>query len=124
MLPWVQLLWDSSEFPGLSGSLFLFPDGESSPSLCFQVSFHFLALPLLHPYDLDVGMFKVVLEVPKPLLLFLNSCFFILFQLDVYFFLLLQVIDLSPDFLPFTVGSPYAFSFISLFIAVTFFSIL
>ena len=25
-----------------------------------------------HPYDLDVGMFKVVLEVPNPLLIFLE----------------------------------------------------
>ena len=45
------------------------------------------------------GMFKVVPEVPKPLLIFLNSCFFILFQLDVYF-LLVQIADLSFSFLP------------------------
>ena len=28
-----------------------------------------------NPYDSDVGIFKVFLEVPKPLLIFLNSCF-------------------------------------------------
>ena len=39
-------------------------------------------------------MFKVVPEVPKPLLIFLNSCFFILFLLNVYFFLL-QITDLD-----------------------------
>ena len=50
-------------------------------------------------------MFKVVPEVPKPLFIFLNSCFFILFQLDVYFFLLFQIVDSSPGFLPVTVGS-------------------
>ena len=50
-------------------------------------------------------MFKVVPEVPKLLFIFLNSCFFIPFQLDVYFFLLFQVVDLSPGFLPVTVGS-------------------
>ena len=50
-------------------------------------------------------VFEVVPEIPKPLPIFLNSCFFILFQLDVYFFLLFQIIDLSPSFLPITVGS-------------------
>ena len=50
-------------------------------------------------------MFKVVPEVPKPPFIFLNSCFFILFQLDVRFFLLVQIIDLSPGFLLVTVGS-------------------
>ena len=39
----------------------------------------------------------------------LNSCFFILFWLNVSFFLLLQTIDLSPGFLPVTVGSLYIF---------------
>ena len=49
------------------------------------MSFQFLALVLLlwHPYDSDVGTFKDVLEVPKPLLIFLN-CFFILFWLNVF----------------------------------------
>ena len=49
--------------------------------------------------------FKVVPEVSQPFLIFSNSCFFILFRLNVYFFLLLQTVDLSPDFLPVTVGS-------------------
>ena len=59
--------------------------------------------------DLDVGTFKGVLEVPKPLLIFMNSCFFILFWLNVYFFVLLQIIDLSSGFLPFSVDSLYTF---------------
>ena len=50
-------------------------------------------------------MFRVVPEIPKLLFAFLDSCFFILFWLDVYFFLLFQIIDLSPDFLSVTVGS-------------------
>ena len=54
-------------------------------------------------------MFKVVPEVPKPLLIFLNSCFFILFWLNVYFFLLVQTVGLSPSFLSFTGGSLYIF---------------
>ena len=65
------------------------------------------------PYDLDLRMFKVVPEVPKPLLIFLNSSFFILFGSNVYFFVLLQIIDLSPCFLPFTLGSLYMFLFVA-----------
>ena len=49
-------------------------------------------------------MFQVVPEVYKTLFTVLKSCFFILFQLDVYFFLLFQTIDLSPGFLPVAVG--------------------
>ena len=49
---------------------------------------------------------------------FLNSYFFILFWLNFYFFFLLQIVDLSPCFLPFTVGSLYIF-FISLCIVFT-----
>ena len=113
--PWVQFLWDS-ELPGLPRSLFPSPDWESFPLLFFQISFQLLALPLLlAPHDLDVGMFKVVPEVPKPLLIFLNSCFFILVQLDVNFFLLFQIVDLSPGFLPFAVGSLYIFLYFTLF---------
>ena len=37
--------------------------------------------------------------------LLLNSCFFILFQLDVYFFLFFQIVASRPGFLPVTVGS-------------------
>ena len=66
-----------SELPGFPGSLFPLPDWGSFPSLFFQVSSQFLALPLLllAPCDSDVGMFKVVPEAPQPLLIFLNSCF-------------------------------------------------
>ena len=52
-----------------------------------------------------IWMFKVVPENPQPLFIFLNSCSLILFRLDVYFFLLLQIVALSPGFLPVTVGS-------------------
>ena len=74
-----------------------------------------------HPYDSDVGMFKVCLEIPKPLIffefLFLHSVL-----VECFLFLLLQIIDFSPGFLPFTVDSLYAF--ISLSIAFIFSSIL
>ena len=54
---------------------------------------------------------------------FLNSCFFILFWLDVYFFLLVQILIWVPIyFLPLFV--PCTFSFISLCIAFTSFSVL
>ena len=36
-----------SELPGLPGSLFPLPDWGVSPSLCFQISFAFLALSIL-----------------------------------------------------------------------------
>ena len=113
-----------SELPELPGRLFPFPDWESFSSLFVQISFQFLGLPLLfwHPYDSDVGTFKDVLEVPKPLLIFLNSCFFILFWLNVYFFLLVQIIDLSPSFLAFSVGLLYILLYYTLLF--TFFSIL
>ena len=45
---------------------------------------------------------------------FFVSCFFILFWLDVYFFLLFQLFDLSPSFLPFTVGSLYILLYFTL----------
>ena len=69
-----------------------------------------------NPCDSDVIEFIVVPEVPKPLLNFLNTCFFILVWLDVYFFFLFQIIDLSPSFLPFTVV-PCIFCFISVWVA-------
>ena len=50
------------------------------------------------------------------LLIVLNSCFFILFWLTVYFFLMFQFIDMNPGFLPFTVGSCGLF-FVSLNVA-------
>ena len=67
-----------------------------------------------HPYDSDVGIFKVVPEVPKPVLIFLNSCFFIVLCLNVYFFLLVQIVYVSPSFLPFTVGSLYSLLYFTL----------
>ena len=75
-----------SELLGLHESVVPLPDWGRSPSLLFQISFQFLALPLLllAPYDADVGIFKIVLEVPKPLLIVSNSCFFILFWLNVF----------------------------------------
>ena len=99
-----------SELPGLSGSLFPWPDWESSPSLFVQISFQFLVLPLLLLIHIIVTLI-VVPEGPKPLLIFLNSCFFILFQLDVYFFLLFQIVVLSPSLLPFSFGSLNIFLF-------------
>ena len=77
-----------SELPGLPGSLFPSPHQGSFPSLFVQISFHFLLFlfSFWHPYDSDVIMFKVVLEVPKALPIFLNSSYFILFWLNVDFF--------------------------------------
>ena len=130
MCPGVCFLGPTSlgftELPGFPGSLFPWPDWRSSPSLGFQISFHFLILPLLLLVPLwfkSLKTFENFLEVPKPVLIFLRSCFFILFWLTVSFFLLLQTVDLSPGFLPVTVGSLYIFLYFT-FIAFTFSSIL
>ena len=93
-------------------SIFLCRIGEALFHYFFKYVFNFLLFIFFsfwHPYDSDVGTFKVVPEVPKPLLIFLNSCFSILFWLKAFFFFLFQIIDLGPGFLPFTVGSPYIF---------------
>ena len=74
---------------------------------------------LWHPYDSDVGTFKDVPEVLQPLLIFLNSSFFILFWLNVYLFLLVQI-NLSPSFFP-SLLVPYMFFFISLLQCLHFF---
>ena len=58
-----------------------------------------------HPYDLGVGTFGDVPEVPKPILVFLNFFFFILFWLNVYLFLMFQIVGFNPGFLHFSVGS-------------------
>ena len=118
--PWSWCLWEAiNQYFSLT-----------SKSMSLSVSFYLsrsLPLPLksikTHPYDSDVGTFKVVLEVPKPLLIFLNSCFFILFWLNVYFFLLLQITAVSPSFFP-SLLVPCIFFFISLCIPFTFSPIL
>ena len=115
VLPWVQPLWDSLSFLDFLGVCFLCQIGEVLHyfSNKFSVSFLLFLFSFWYPYDLDVGTFKVVLEVPKPLLSFLNSYLFILFWSNVYFFLLVQIVDLSPGFLPFTVGSLYIFLYLT-----------
>ena len=111
-----------SELPGLPGSLFPSPDWGSSPSLCFQISFQFL-LFLFAPCDLDVGTFNVVLEVPTPLLIFLNSCSsFFSGRMFLFSFCSKLLIWVPVSFLSLLV--PCTFYFISLFIAFIFSSIL
>ena len=85
---------------------FLCHTGEVLLHYFFKLVFNLLLFlfSFWHPYDSDVGMLKVSQRFLS-LLIFLKLCFFILFQLNVYFFLLLQIIDLSPSSLPFTVGS-------------------
>ena len=131
---WGPISLGLSGLSGLPGSLFPLPVGDvflhysNKFSFIIQISFQFLAVLLFlfsfwHPYNLDVGMFQVVLVVPKPLLIFLNSCFFILFWVNVYFSLLLQTIDLRPISFP-SLLVPHTFLLISLFITFTFPSIL
>ena len=49
---------------------------------------------------------------------FFELFFFFLLWVNAYFFVLFQIVDLNPGFLPFTVGSLYIF-FISLYITFT-----
>ena len=114
---WVQFLWDSLNFLEVS---FLCHIGEVLFHYLFKLLFNFLLLffSFWYPCDLDIETIKAVPEVPKPLLIFLNSGFFILFWLSVYFFLLFQTVGLSLGFLSFTLVS-CMFFFISLCIAFT-----
>ena len=77
----VQLLWDSVSFLDFLEVHFPCQIGEVVRHYFFTEVFDFLLFlfSFWHPYDSDVGTFKVVSEVPKPLLIFLNSSFFILF---------------------------------------------
>ena len=111
--------WGLSVFPGLSGSLFPLPCWGSSP-LFFQISFQFLALPflLLAPLWFRCGRLKVVPEVPEPLLIFWDSCFFILFWLNVSSFCSKPLTWVPVSFPSLLV--PCTFAYISLFIAFTF----
>ena len=111
-LPWVQLLWDS-ELPGLSGSLFPLPDWGSSPSSFFSNKFSTSCScsPSGAPHDSDIRTLKVFPEVPKPLLIFLNSCFFILFWLFLSSFCSKLLIWVLVSFL--SLLFPYRFFFIS-----------
>ena len=113
---WIQFLWDSLGFLNFPEVYFLCQVEKVSLHYFFKYVFDFLVslFSFWHPYDSDVETFKVGLEVPKLLLVFLNFCFFILFWLDVYFFLLFQIIDLRPGFLPSTVGSLYILLYFTL----------
>ena len=116
---WVLLVWDSLSF--LDMYVYFLHEIEDFFFIIFQINFQILLflISFWHPCDLDVGTFKLVPKFPKPQKnFFLNFYFLILFQLHVSFFLLFQILDLSPDFLPFTVVSCVFFS-ISLSIAFT-----
>ena len=104
---WVQLLWDSLGFQDCLEVYFFCLIGEVFVHYLFKYIFNILLLffSFWHPYNSDIGTFQVVPEIPQPLFIFLDSCFFILIQLDVYFFLLFQIVALSPGFIPVTGGS-------------------
>ena len=95
--------------------------------IIFSNKFSFFLLSLFsfwHPYDSDVGIFKVVPEIPKPIFIFLNSCFFFLSWLNGYFYLMFQIVNLNPSFLPFTVGSLWIFLYYTLVLFLGFYSVL
>ena len=102
---WIS--WKSISFTKMGNISFIICSNKFS-TYCSSSS------PFWRSYNSDIGTFQVVPEVRKSLFTFLNSCFFILFWLDVYLFLLFQIIDLSPGFLPFTVGSLYILHYFTL----------
>ena len=106
-LLWVQFLWDSLGFLDFLEVYFLHQIREVFLCYLFKWVFNFLLLffSFWHPYNSDFGTFLVVSEIPQHLFIFLNSCFFILFWLDVYFFVFFQIVAFIPGFLPVTVGS-------------------
>ena len=73
-----------------------------------------------HLYNSDIVTFQVFPEATKCLFIFLDSWFFLFFWMDV-FFLLLQIVALSPGFLPLTVGSLYILLYFTLGIFHLFF---
>ena len=113
-MPWcvpvcVQILWDSLGFLNFLEVYFLRQKLGKFSFIIFSNKFstHCSCSSPSGTPDSDIRSLKVVPEFPKPLLIFfffLNSCFFILFWLDGYFFLLCQIVYLSPSFLPFTVS--------------------
>ena len=83
---WVQLLWDSLGFLDFLEVYFLPRTGEIFLHYLFKEVSNFLLFffSFWHPYDLGIGTFQVVPEAYKSLFTVLNSCFFILFWMDVY----------------------------------------
>ena len=96
-----------SELPGLPGSLISFARlGKFSFIICsnkFSI-FCSSSSPSGTPIIQMLECLKMSWRFLSQSSFYLNSCFFILYWLNVYFFLLLQTIDLSPSFLPVTVG--------------------
>ena len=62
-----------------------------------------------NPYDLDVGTSGDVPESSYTLLIFFEFLFLHCVLVECLFFLMFQIIDLSPGFLLFTVGSLWIF---------------
>ena len=116
VLPWVQLIWGSLSFLDFLEIYFLCQIGE--------VLFHYFSNKFSMFCSSSSPSGTPMIQMLKCLKLsqrflslssfFLNSCFFILFWLNVYFFLLFQVVDLSPGLLPFTVDYLYIFLYFTL----------
>ena len=83
VLLWVQLLWDSLGSLDLLEVYFLHQFGDIFFHYLFKLVLNFLLFlfSFWHLHDLDVRILKGVPEASKPVLIFLHSCFFILFWL-------------------------------------------
>ena len=107
---WVQILWNSLSFLDFLEVYFLHHIGEFS-FIIFSNKFS-ISCSSSFPSGTPMIWMLEHLQLSRRFLSpssFCNSCFFILFQLDVYFFLLFQIIDLSPGLTPVTVGSLHIF---------------
>ena len=107
---WVHILWESLSFLDLSVYF-----------LCQIRDFYFVIFSNMFSISCSSSSLSSIpmiwmlahLKTSQSLLILsycsLNSCFFIRFWLCVYFFLMFQLIDLNPGFLPFMVGFLWIF---------------
>ena len=93
-----QTSWNSISFARLGKFSFIICSNTFSISCCRSFPSGTPIIQILECLRLS----QRVLSLPS---FFLNSCFFILFQLDFYVSLLFQIIALNPGFLPVTIGS-------------------
>ena len=101
--------WKSISFTRLGKFSFIIYSSKLSSSCC-------RSFPSGTPIIRILECFRLSQRFERLSPFFLDSCFFILFQLDVYFFLLFQIVDLSPGFFP-VLLVPWIFCFISRWIS-------
>ena len=113
---WVLLVWDSELLDCLE-VYFLCQIGKFS-FIIFSSKLpmsYSSSSPSGTPIIRMLGYFKMSWRFLSLSSFFLNSCFFFLSQMNVYFFPLFQIVDLNPSFCPFSFGSLYIFLYFTLY---------